>query len=126
MLSDSGRTNVYTASNLRTRGTITYGASNTSYIDNRTDEVWILEFGKSACKVSYPVGKKRAEAYVPTSAITSNNGTHRVKNATGKFLCSLRANSGLSNSYYVDKGDSVELFATSGSELPPLIEVAAS
>lgn len=42
-LSSSGKTIPYTSKNLTTRGTVTYGASSSSYIDNSSDEIYILD-----------------------------------------------------------------------------------
>ena len=44
-LSSSGKTIPYTSSKLTTRGTTTYGASSSSYIDNRADELYIMDVG---------------------------------------------------------------------------------
>ena len=44
-LSSSGKTIPYTNSSLSTRGTATYGASSSSYIDNSSDELYILDVG---------------------------------------------------------------------------------
>lgn len=117
-LSSSGKTIPYTNSSLSTRGTATYGASSSSYIDNSSDELYILDVGITNgiywAYVSYPTAARgRVKAYIPLSAITSNNAGHTKATSTGKFYCSLRENSSTSSSYYVAKGDSVYLVATS-------------
>lgn len=119
-LSSSGRTIPYTDSNLTTRGSITYGKSSTAYIDNGKDELYLCDVGKNSkgtywAKVSYPIGSKRAYAYIALSAITDNNGSHAKTIATGKFYCSYRKGASASSSYYVAKGDAVYLIATSGN-----------
>lgn len=119
-LSSSGRTIPYTNSDLTTRGSITYGESSTAYIDNAGDELYLCDAGKNSkgtywAKVSYPIGSKRAYAYIALSAITSNNGSHTKTISTGKFYCSYRKGVSTSSSYYVAKGDAVYLIATSGS-----------
>lgn len=119
-LSASGKTIPYTSSSLSTRGTVSYGASSSSYIANSTDELYLMDVGKTNGRwwayVQYPAGTKRVKAYIPLSAITSNNGTHAKGISSGKFYCSLRANSATSSSYYVAKGDEVYLISTSGSK----------
>ena len=116
----SGRTIPYTNKNLNTRGTATYGASSSSYIDNRSDEIYIVDVGCTNGKywayVSYPTSSKRVYAYINLSAITKNNGSHEKTISTGKFFCSTRENTSNSSSYYVAKGDAVYLVATSGSK----------
>lgn len=119
-LSSSGRTTPYTDSNLTTRGSITYGKSSTAYIDNGKDELYLCDVGKNSkgtywAKVSYPIGSKRAYAYIALSAITGNNGSHAKTMSTGKFYCSYRNGVSASSSYYVAKGDAVYLIATSGN-----------
>lgn len=119
-LSSSGKTIPYTDSGLTTRGSITYGKSSTAYIDNKKDELYLCDVGKNSkgtywAKVSYPVGSKRAYAYIPLSAVTDNNGSHAKSISTGKFYCSYRKGVSTSSSYYVAKGDAVYLIATSGS-----------
>lgn len=118
-LSSSGKTIPYTNSNLSTRGTATYGASSSSYIDNSTDEIYILDVGCTNgtywAYVSYPTSSKRVNAYIPLSAITTNNAGHTKTTSIGKFYCSLRENTATNSSYYVAKGDTVYLVATSAS-----------
>lgn len=119
-LASTGRTIPYTNSNLTTRGSITYGKSSTAYIDNKKDELYLCDVGKNSkgtywAKVSYPVGSKRAYAYIPLSAVTDNNGSHAKSISTGKFYCSYRKGVSTSSSYYVAKGDAVYLIATSGN-----------
>lgn len=119
-LASTGRTIPYTNSNLTTRGSITYGKSSTAYIDNKKDELYLCDVGKNSkgtywAKVSYPIGSKRAYAYIALSDITGNNGSHAKTIATGKFYCSYRKGVSNSSSYYVAKGDAVYLIATSGS-----------
>ena len=118
-ISSTGKTIPYTNSNLSTRGTATYGASSSSYIDNSADELYILDVGCTNgtywAYVSYPTSSKRVNAYIPLSAITSNNAGHTKTTSTGKFYCSLRENTSTSTSYYVAKGDTVYLIATSSS-----------
>lgn len=119
-ISSSGKTVPYTSKKLSTPGTVTYGASKTAYIDNSVDEIYILdvgyENGKYWAYVSYPVSSKRAKAYVNLSVLTKNNGNHKKTKSTGKFYCSTRENKSNSSSYYVNKGDTVYLIATSTSK----------
>lgn len=119
-LASTGRTIPYTNSNLTTRGSITYGKSSTAYIDNKKDKLYLCDVGKNSkgtywAKVSYPVGSKRAYAYIPLSAVTDNNGSHAKSISTGKFYCSYRKGVSASSSYYVAKGDAVYLIAASGN-----------
>ncbi len=128
-LSSSGRTIPYTNTNLTTRGSITYGKSSTAYIDNKADELYLCDVGKNSkgtywAKVSYPIGSKRAYAYIALSAITGNNGSHAKTTATGKFHCSYRKGVSTSSSYYVAKGDTVYLIATSGSNYQILYPIS--
>lgn len=129
MISSSGKTIPYTSKNLTTRGTVTYGASSSSYIDNKADEIYILDVGCTNGKywayVSYPVDSgKRVKAYIYLSAITKNNGNHQKETSRGKFYCSTRENSSLSSSYYVAGGDTVYLIATSSSKYQILYPVS--
>lgn len=106
-----------------------YGKSSTAYIDNKSDELYICDVGKNSkgtywAKVSYPIGSKRAYAYIALSAITDNNGSHVKTAATGKFYCSYRKGVVASSSYYVSKGDTVYLIATSGSSYQILYPVS--
>lgn len=119
-LATSGSTIPYTSSSLSTRGTATYGASSSSYIANSSDELYLMDAGVNSkgqywAYVSYPTGNGRVKAYIHLSAITANNGSHAKTTSTGKFCCALRQNGSTSSSYYVAKGDSVWLLATSGS-----------
>lgn len=117
-LNTSGITIPYRNSSLTERGTITYGKSNTAYIDNATDELWILQVdvnGKWA-KVSYPCGSKRAEAYIALNAITSANASGTAKTSTGKFYCAPRFGSSTSSKYFVSKGEITYLISTNGNE----------
>lgn len=111
----------YTSPSLSIRGTVSYGASPNSYIDGYNDLLYVLNVGctdgKLWAKTSYPVGgNKRVVAYVKLSDITAN--THSIKRVSnGKFLCALRQNGSLSNSYYVGKGDTVRLLHVAGSRV---------
>ncbi len=129
-LSSSGTTIPYTSQSLSTRGTVTYGASSTSYIDNRTDELYLIDVGVSNGKywayVSYPTSSKRVYAYIPLSAISDNNASHAKTTSTGTFNCSLRSSTSVSSSYYVSKGDTVYLVATSGSKYQILYPTSGS
>ena len=73
-LSSSGSTIPYTSKYLSTRGT-TNGASKTAYIDNRSDELYLKDVGKTNGKtwayVSYPTSSGRRNAYIYLSAISS-------------------------------------------------------
>lgn len=119
-LSSSGRTIPYTSKYLSTRGTATYGASSSSYIDNSSDELYIMDVGSTNGKywayVSYPTSSGRVKAYIHLSALTANNAAHTKTTSTGKFYCSLRENSSTSSSYYVAKGDTVYLISTSSGK----------
>lgn len=115
-LATSGRTIPYTNQYLSTRGTVN-GCSNTAYIDNAADELYIKDVGCTGgifwARVSYPISSsKRVEAYIPLSALTKNNGSHAKATSSGKFYCSLREGWGNNSSYYVAKGDTVYLIAT--------------
>ena len=127
-LTGTGKTIPYTNSNLSTRGTATYGASSSSYIDNSADELYILDVGCTNgtywAYVSYPTSSGRVKAYIPLSAITSNNAGHNKTSSTGKFYCSLREGSSTSSSYYVAKGDTVYLIATSSSKYQILYPIS--
>lgn len=119
-LSKTGRTTPYTSASLSTRGSVTFGRSSTAYIDNTTDELYLCSVGKTNNKwwayVSYPVGKKRAFAYIPLSAITSNNGSHVKAISSGKFYCSYRKGVSTSRSYYVSAGETTYLIGVSGNQ----------
>lgn len=120
-LSGSGRTIPYTNANLNVRGNVTNGASNNAYIDNATDELYVMQVGttngKTWAYVSYPTSKRRVNAYIYLSDITSNNGSHARSTASGRFNCYPRStSSATSSSYYVANGDTVYLLATSGSK----------
>lgn len=127
-LASSGRTIPYTSKYLSTRGTTTYGASAYAYIDNSTDELYILDVGVTNgtywAYVSYPTSSKRVKAYIHLSALTSNNGSHAKTTSTGKFYCSVREGSSISSSYYVAKGDTVYLIATSSSKYQILYPIS--
>ena len=127
-LASSGKTIPYTSKNLNKRGTVTYGASSTSYIDNKSDEIYIMDVGCTGGKywayVSYPTSSRRVNAYINLSAVTKNNGSHKKVNSTGKFYCSLRENSSNSSSYYVAKNDTVYLVATSSSKYQILYPIS--
>ena len=129
-LASSGRTIPYTSKYLSNRGSVTYGKSSTAYIDNKTDELYLFDVGVTNGKywayVNYPVGSKRAYAYIPLSAITGNNGSHEKTVSTGKFYCSPRKGVSTSSSYYVAKGDTVYLLATSGSNYQILYNVSGN
>lgn len=116
-LSSSGQTIPYTNSNLTDRGTVTYGASSKSYIDNSTDELYIFDVGCTNgtwwAYVSYPISSGRVKAYIPLSAITSNNAGYTKTTSTGKFYCSLREDIDASSNYYVAEGDTVYLISIS-------------
>lgn len=118
-LNTSGRTIPYTSKNLTTRGTVSYGKSASSYIDNKADELYLMDVGKTNgtywAYVSYPSGSRRVNAYIRLSDLTGNNGSHAAVTSTGKFYCARRLGSSTSSSYYVAKGDKVYLLATSGS-----------
>ncbi|MCC8072983.1 MAG: hypothetical protein LIO62_02510 [Clostridiales bacterium] len=115
----TGKTIPYTSTDLKTRGTQNK-PSKTAYISG-SDDLYVYKVGtdskgKLYAKVSYPVGKTRYYAYIPLSAITSSNSTHKKTTATGKASTYLRSNgSGGSSSMYITKGDTVYLIATSGS-----------
>ena len=119
-LSTPGRTIPYTDKNLITRGTVSYGASQNSYIENSTDEIYVYDVGttngKTWAYVSYPVsGGKRVYAYVYLDALCENNSSHATAVASGNFHCAKHVNSPLSSSYYVAKGDTVYLLSIHGS-----------
>lgn len=128
-LSSAGKTIPYTNKNLSTRGSITYGKSSTAYIDNKTDELYLCDVGRNSkgtywAKVSYPIGSKRAYAYIPLAVITSNNGSQVKSEATGKFYCSYRKGASTSSRYYVAEGDTVYLLAKSGSSYQILYPIS--
>ncbi len=128
MLSSSGSTIPYTSKSLSTRGTTSYGASSRAYIDNKADEIYILDVGCTNGQywayVSYPTSSRRVNAYIHLSAITANNASHAKTTSTGKFYCSLRSNSANSSKYYVATGDVVYLVATSGSKYQILYPIS--
>lgn len=127
-LSSSGKTIPYTSKNLTTRGTVTYGASSSSYIDNSSDEIYILDVGCTNGKywayVSYPTSSRRVNAYIYLSALTKNNGNHNKSTSSGKFYCSTRENNSTNSSYYVANGDTVYLVATSSSKYQILYPIS--
>ena len=117
----AGRTIPYADAALTTRGTVTYGKSSSSYIDNAVDDFYVFGAGVTSGKEwvigSYPVsGGKRVVAYLPMSAITDNDGPHTRTVSSGKFHCAIRENSALQTKYYVAAGDIVYLLSTSGSK----------
>ncbi|MBE6824995.1 MAG: hypothetical protein E7513_06585 [Ruminococcaceae bacterium] len=119
-LKNTGNTIPYTTSKLSTRGSVTYGKSSSAYIANSSDELYLQDVGttngKTWAKVSYPVGSKRAVAYIALSAITTNNASHKKVKSIGKFYCAPRITSSTSSSYYVSKGDTTYLIATDGNK----------
>lgn len=120
-LSGTGITIPYTNETLSTRGTLSYGANRSSYIANDTDELYLFDVGCNTsgqywALVSYPTASRRVIAYIPLSAITSNNAAHTKTSSAGKFYTSLRENGSLSSSHYVAKGDTVYLISTSSSK----------
>ncbi|MGN0447995.1 MAG: peptidoglycan DD-metalloendopeptidase family protein [Acutalibacteraceae bacterium] len=127
-LSSSGKTIPYTSKNLSTRGTVTYGASSSAYIDNSSDEIYIFDVGCTNGKywayVSYPTSSKRVNAYVYLSALTKNNGNHNKSISSGKFYCSTRENNSTNSNYYVANGDTVYLIATSSSKYQILYPIS--
>lgn len=127
-LSSSGKTIPYTSKSLSTRGTTTYGASSKAYIANSSDELYIMDVGCTNGKywayVSYPTSSRRVNAYIHLSDITGNNGSHAKTTSTGKFYCATRSNKSNSSSYYVAKGDTVYLVATSGSRYQILYPIS--
>lgn len=80
----------------------------TFFIDCTNGTYWVY--------VSHPTSSRRINTYIPLSALTKNNGSYAKNVSTGKFYCSLRENTSTSSSYYVAKGDTVYLVATSGSK----------
>lgn len=127
-LSISGKTIPYTSKSLSTRGTVTYGASSSSYIANSSDELYLMDVGCTNGKywayVSYPTSSRRVNAYIPLSAVTTNNAGHVKTTSSGKFYCALREGSSNSGSYYVAKGDTVYLVATSGTRYQILYPIS--
>ncbi len=120
-ISKTGKTIPYTSKYLSTRGT-TKGASNSAYIDNSSDELYLIDVGvtngKTWAYVSYPVSSGRRYAYIYLSSISSASyGTNHLyyASASGKFYCSPRKGGTTSSSYYVDKGDKVYVFSASSS-----------
>lgn len=121
-ISKSGKTIPYTSKYLSTRGT-TSGASSSAYIDNASDELYLMDAGITNGVawgyVSFPIGSgKRRNAYIKLSAITgANYGNSHTYYASskGKFYCSPRKGGSTSSSYYVDSGDKVYLLYTSSS-----------
>lgn len=120
-LNTSGRTIPYTSRSLSTRGTVTYGASSSSYIDNAADELYVYEVGtnngKAWAYVSYPTSSRRVYAYIPLSSLTTAGVSgHAQAVSTGRFYCAKRQGNSLSSSYYVDKNDTVYLLARNGGQ----------
>lgn len=128
-LSSSGKTIPYTSKTLSTRGTVTYGASSSAYIANSSDELYVFDVGYTNGKywayVSYPTSSRRVNAYINLSAITKNNANHKKTTSTAKFYCSTRENNSINSSYYVAKGDTVYLVATSSSKYQILYPVSS-
>jgi len=127
-LHTDARTIPYTGPDLKYRGTVTYGRSENSYIDNNTDELYLMDVGTENGQywalVSYPTSRGRVRAYIYLSTLTENNGSHAKATSTGRFYCATRKNSGLNTSYYVDKGDTTYLVATSGSRYQILYNIS--
>lgn len=127
-ISSSGRTIPYTNKALTSRGTVTYGASSSSYIDNAADELYIIDVGCTNGKywayVLYPTSKGRVYAYIHLSALTTNNANHKKSVSSGKFYCAPRANKANSNNYYVAAGDTVYLVATTGTKYQILYPIS--
>ncbi len=120
-ISKSGTTIPYTSKYFSARGT-TSKASNTAYIDNANDELYLLDVGTTNgttwAYVSYPVGSKRYKAYIKLSAISDakySKSHDYYASALGKFYCSNRKGDSTSSSYCVDKGDEVYVLATNKS-----------
>lgn len=116
----TGKTTPYTTTNMDVRGSITYGKSSTAYIDNSSDLLYLIDVGKNKsgkawARVSYPISSsKRAEAYIPLSAISAAAYEKKhlyYASSFGKFYCSLRKGGATSSSYYVAKGDKVYVFS---------------
>ena len=128
-LSGSGITIPYTNSSLSTRGTASYGPSSSSYIDNAKDELYLLDVGCTNgtwwAYISYPTSSGRVKAYIPLSAISSNDASGHIKTtSSGKFCCALRENSAVSSNYYVAAGDTVYLISVSGSKCQILYPIS--
>lgn len=118
----------YTSNTLKTRGSVTYGASKTAYISG-SDELYVSKIGTNSdgkyyAYVSYPIGSKRAMAYIPLSAITSNNANHTKTTATGTVYTSKRAGASATKTTYVEKGDTVYLISTSGDNYQIMYNVS--
>ncbi len=124
----SGKTIPYTSKSLSTRGTTTYGKSNSSYIDNAADELYILDAGYTNgvgwLYVSYPTSNGRVKAYIPMSAVTKNNGNQKKYTSSGKFYCSVREGWSNNSSYYVAKNDTVYLIAEGNSKYQVLYNIS--
>ena len=123
-VSKSGITIPYTSRYLSTRGTSS-GASNSAYIDNSTDELYLMDAGTTNGKdwayVSYPIGSGRRNAYIYLSSISpSNYGKNHLYYASynSKFYCSPRKGGSTSSSYYVYKSDKVYVLSI-GSLVSP-------
>lgn len=107
----------YTTTALKQRGTITYGASSTAWIDGYNDLLYVMDAGinngTAFAKVSYPIGNnKRAVAYIHLSDLTANTHSKQAV-STGKFLCALRQNGSLNSSYFVDTNETCWLLSVS-------------
>ena len=132
-ISTTGRTIPYTSKYLSTRGT-TNGASNSAYIDNAADEIYLMDVGttngKTWAYVSYPVSSGRRNAYIYLSAISNAayNSKHLYyASSLGKFYCSPRKGGSTSSSYYVDSGDKVYVVyagSTSGTNVQILYPIS--
>ena len=127
-IATSGKTIPYTTSALRDRGTVTYGKSNSSYIDNAADELYILDAGYTNgvgwLYVSYPTSNGRVKAYIPMSTVTKNNGNQKKYTSSGKFYCSVREGWSNNSSYYVAKNDTVYLIAEGNSKYQILYNIS--
>lgn len=118
----SGTTVPYTSKYLTKRGT-TSGASNSAYIDNASDELYLLDVGTTNgtnwAYVSFPIGSgKRRNAYINLLSITTakyEKNHMYYASSKGKFYCSPRRGGSTSSSYYVDSGDPVYLLYTSST-----------
>ncbi len=112
----SGYQIVYTSASLSQRGTVTYGASDISYIEDET--VWLKDVEVSdnnlAARIEYRSGSTAsgyAVGYIPLGVIMNPDSYAESFTATGDFHVSLTVGGELSKDHWVGKGDTVYLLS---------------
>lgn len=103
-ISTGNNTTAYTSSSLSTKKGTIYAS----------DEIYVYSINNQYVYCSYPTSKGRKYAYIPTSAITSNNWSHVTSTARAKITTYKRAST--SSSYgSIYSGDQVIAIASNGN-----------